>query len=686
MGRSFEATRWVVVAGSLAAWSLAAVSGAPALVALQWLAASVMMAASICSARSSVVGRLPVGALLWVCWILTWSELEGLTVRESAPPWWLSAWGPVVLAAALVLGRRPRSRVTLLFSGEIPAAATALLLLGVGAFVVAFRPFEIWSRNFFYGTDFTRHVTLIGDQLEGAGGAASGYPMGFHEIAGWGLLASGVEPSPRALWIAAAAVVWLCVSLTLLGIGLSVQRLSVMTRVGRQASWALVALAGVTYVQSFWFDRMMSEGYVINYLMGLALVAGVAGMAESDWWDSRYGLLGSATVVSVTANAWQLFLAVAASVAVVTSLHWLRVTRRVMPVLAAAAMVALLSWQPTRPWLVAMVSGPAEAGSTPEGVGGWMSVQTPTGLGPPGWWWWVGLALSLVSVAWGARSGNRLWALAQGLMLAAAAATFLWMYLSVGGAWYFLAYYPAKFLSTALLLLIPLGVVGLGVVVSTAWALASRSWSPMIGRAIVMGVVALGLVGAAGWSAAKPPRLLLVGTSGLGLPPFNLAMAEHLADLDVPRDTGAIVFGLLPDATSKEVLGGAAVVDSVAMETLGLAGFDTTIGEQARGHVLTRTWDQICLWLKEYPKGIVVTGPNPKAGLPWLRDSGCPEEWISPDRWVAVPLDDGWMAGLEVADREFRYPTFEQFVRESQVNQAEPSGRDAQLLARPAAS
>ena len=247
-------------------------------------------------------------------------------------------------------------------------------------------------------------------------------------------------------------------------------------------------------------------------------------------------------------------------------------------------------------------------------------------------------------------------------MLTLTAVTFAWMYMRVGSSWYLLAYYPAKFLVTGMLPIIPLGAVGLGTVVAAAWGVAGASVSPVVGRTVVLGVAGVALIGAAGWATASQPRLWVIGTSGLGLPPFNLAMEEALADRDVPRDTGAIVFGLVPDAAVGDIIGGAAVVDAVAMETLGIAGFDTRIGDGAKAYVAGRKWDQLCLWLRDNPQGVVITGPNPESGLPWMRDYGCREDWVRPQRWVSVPIADEWLTGLQVATREFQYPSYRQFV------------------------
>ena len=351
-----RARRGTIVLVGFGCWLLAALLDEPALAGLQWLAASFMIAGLLSRGEVTIVGRLPIAAVVWVCLLLTWFAARPTLGNAGALPWGVDAIGPVVLAGAAVLAFKGTlgDRVHVMSRGELPAAVASGLLLAVGMGIAVIKPFEVWSRNFFMGTDFNRHIHAIGSLLNGWEKGTSGYPLGFHHIAQWTLSTIGGDVVTRDIWVTAASLVWSCAGLTLLAIGLAVQR--VWALLGQaQGAPVLVGLAAITYVQSYWFDRNAVQGYVINFLMGLVLAALVAGMAERAWWSSPLGLLGSAAALVVAAHAWQFFIGVTGGLALITFWHWVRTTRQVALATGIGVVAAVLSWPAVSPWLTRVV-------------------------------------------------------------------------------------------------------------------------------------------------------------------------------------------------------------------------------------------------------------------------------------------------------------------------------------------
>lgn len=595
---------------------------------------------------ATVVAALPAGliclvAMLVLAWQAGVAPASGRT--WSGVLWWASLGA---LGAAAIGAARGR-RMHLAEPREVPAGVAAAVLLGLGALVVLATPFAVWGRNFFLGTDFARHAEMAARMADGSGAQRiDKYPRALHVAISWAGHSVGPDWSLTQAWQATAATTWVIATAMLLGLGLIAGRWvgvhASPQQPRRVVAWAAVALAATVFIQTVWLGRMMSEGYVVNFLVGLCLVVTAWGLGHPGWGTAA-GLGVASAALVVTVNTW-LLLAPAVAVGLAGAAARAQRDRRwwlaagILAVLSGAACVAV-AW----PYVQQAITHVVPEGSATPGQA--ITAFTPTGLREPfHWWGWAGLVgLALLGVSWRRDRGYVSWYTA---MIVVAGAVFAWMHLSSGVGWSEIRYYPVKYLWTEMLLGIPLFAAALPLAVAAAWGRAGRAELPVAARTAVAGLCLTGLAFWLAWESANPFRPWEVLSGRLGTHMLHVAMVEQL-DARFPSPTGreAIVFGLAPDTRVVSVLG-LGPIDGIAQESLTWTNLGAAVGESVKPAVMVRDSTAVCGWLQRHPDVLVVTGPNPAAGAGWLADAGCPEVALRRERWVAVELDPAWTTGV----------------------------------------
>lgn len=640
-------------------WALSCLSlvWGPQFGAIRLLAGGWLLATVLAGSAHTVLERLPLATV----------ALAAVLAVASGGGWgtwhgWMTATVLTAMWAAAVLRYR-RSDWPQLGLGS-PGGVGLLVMLAIGCLIVLVSPFEVWSRNFYMGTDFARHVRLVAQLANDGRDPDSVYPHGVHSLTAWAAGDPAGLRDFRLGWQALAGVVWVLASITGSAILAAVNRFGHLWAMSRPLIWAGSGIALLAYLESPWFDTLLSEGYVVNYGVGLTLATLCLEMLDSQWWRRGWAPMECVVLATTALYTWQFFAPLPALVFV---LAVVAAGRGNLPRSGTAAAVGAVA-------LVPMVLASTKVSSTSIGAaGGTMtSLRTPvvTALGPPLWWWQLALGLSLLSVPllWWRR--ERWPAAGTGTVLLAAVASAVVLFRIVGGSWLLTPYYPAKYMATAAVLVIAPAAATAVWGVGAAWRWAGRSTHALLARSIIVAVVALVMVGVAGFQSALRPNLVIAGTRGLGAPPFPLMMVQAYKDAGLVAKPGqnAVVFGLAPFGTVGQIRGPISVIDTMGMDSLYFLDLsdhyrDPSVESEydVRGPVRIRDFERICQWLGDHPDDPVLTGPNPASGWVWLRDAGCPESKILPERWVSLQFDPAWwqMTGIDPADAT--YPTYDEW-------------------------
>ena len=277
-----------------------------------------------------MIGLLPIAAMLWLFTVLVITlSSRALTVvgLGDLALTRISLVIQILLWAGIGLWRGGRVHP---FRGDVWPAATAGLWLAIGALFVATKSFEFWSRFVASGTDFGRHVIMVG-QSASKGFLDYGeneYPRGLHASVAQ-LTSMGPEPSYAATWQALESTLWVMLGLTLLAILVVAARTLkiVQPRISAVVIVGVCALTMAIFVQSMWFTVFFRLGYATTIAAGLVVASVIA------WATDRGGrsiaspsvLLIPLAGIAVLAHVWTLLLPTLAAVFIAMTVALLRI-------------------------------------------------------------------------------------------------------------------------------------------------------------------------------------------------------------------------------------------------------------------------------------------------------------------------------------------------------------------------
>jgi hypothetical protein len=620
-----------------------------------------VMAASALASRSSgpgpdkpafgIVGWLPAAFVLLNAWGLCWGLVAGIgseawSTRANA------VLGFLLFAFATGLGAFARAGTVPIVRKERGAAVGFAALMTFFVVLVVTQPLALWSRVNGAGTDFLRHLGFIRD-LRATGSLVpgqAGYPPVLHSLAAWLTALEGVSIRANELWLAVAPVGFLMLGLMLLGIMLIATRLTEHFLGGVVLGHVAGFLAAFVFLQTAWFSAFPAFGSLMNILVAVVLIALLATGLERGVVGSRIGTLVCGAALAVTANAWQLLLPVVGA----ASLPWIVQSLRkgvqskgdwaIWALAGALTVNGVLRLGPVR--------GAAQGTATP----------TVSDLFRPDWWWWVALALALgvLVVAW--VHGLRAWALMGLASIASAVALVAVLVRMTGSKWDLLLYYPAKTLWTSMIVVIPLASAG--VVCLTVWGWRRARSQSEVASAFLRGsgvlITGLVLVGVMGRGFAFPPHLVAIAEGRAGMPNWSLALIDSMGDRRITEsEQGALVFGLVPSASTGGVVGGlVGAVDFMGMEALAFVGDPGAAGAPVKDGLYRRDMVDVCTYLGDHPDALGITGPNPAAGPTWIVDSGCSVDAVRPGRWISLDLDPVWLERSDWEAGAWTFPSF----------------------------
>lgn len=636
--------RVAVALGGMALAAICASTASPYAVAPLALALAIVAAAALGPASSprgprlGLVASLPAGFLLLVAWSLTWGLLQGATGVGGWSSSLRSHLG-VGLFAALCLAVATRRRGTVeLWARDWPAVVGAVLLATLAVWVASTQPIALWSRVTGSGTDFLRHLYLVREILASGGlvFGGSAYPSGLHAAGAMLVSTVGSGIGAEQLWIAIAGVAWLMLCLMLVAI-MSISGRVIDRLVGPGPAGPVAAgIAGAAFVQTAWFSTFLAFGSIMNMLVAVALLALVCTGLQERVYGSSTGTLLAATAMAVTANAWQLLAPVAAAGVLVWFAAWWRRGRE-----------RPLDWLVWSFGAVLTLSG--ALGVLDPANGGVVSGPTVSDLFAPDWWWWAALALALGVCVVAYRHGLRSWAAASASLLIVGVVLVAALLRITGSTWELMLYYPVKALWTVSVVVIPLAVAGLVwlAVRGWAWAGSREGVASAAGRAAVVGALALVVAGVLGRGSAFPPHLERIAQAGIGMPNWSLAVVDALAEVRATpaQQEGVLVFGIVPSGSPAVVTGGyAGSVDYMVMEALRFTpvGGDS-YAAPVKGALVNRDMTAVCRYLKDHPRSLRITGPNPRTGADWIRESGCPDDIVDSGTWLSLDIDPQWL-------------------------------------------
>lgn len=603
----------------------------------------------------SVVASIPAGFMLMVLTSLTIGLLGGAMDISI----WAHRGGAILSTLVVVVGTGVLSwwrggRVTVV-GPDGPALAGATLLGVMFCWIVTTQAFELWSRGMATGTDFLRHLGMV-RELRYTGllePGATSYPLAFHAAVAWLSSALGLDSDAQTLWRAAQPLALSMLVVMLLAVMAIAGR---ATRLVVGGSWAPLSasiVAGIAFVQTAWFSTFLELGNVMNMIVGIALLAMLlTGLAVRPASLTAAAVFGGA--VAVSANAWQLLVPVAA----LGCLPW------------ASAFVRH-GWRDPRQWTMwagmALLTLNGLLGVRSSSVTDSTSVPTVSNLFNPDWWWFVALGLSGLASVLGARKGARQWGMSALAMSTGVVALTAYLLLASGSTWDLMLYYPVKAMWTGIVVLIPLAVVGAALLVVRAWRW-SRSRQGVrrsSSMALIVGMLGLVAVGTVGRGFAFQPHLAKMANGGTGMPNWSLAVIDAMDGVRISADShdGALLMGAVPSTDVQNLAGGfVGMADYIAMESLSHLGIDGADSSPVKSELARRDTVGLCSYMRAFPDGLRITGPNPAAGPEWMISSGCPASVVKPDRWIVLDIDPIWFAQSHWQDRDsWTYPTFAEF-------------------------
>lgn len=625
------------------------------------LSAGILIASAIADHRLTAVSALPIAITLLLVAAVCWGLLLALLpVGWASRPAAIAVWWSILLVAAVVVWRRRRTDFH--FVGpDVAVGIVGLFVLAAFAALAVWQPTEVWLRHVALGTDFARHVTILGGTVADGGidlTEGSVYPRGLHAMVGVAWRAGGGTQFVTA-WSALQGCVVLLLAVMAMGLTAAGQRWARTLSVPRLwVDWLIPAATVVAVVQGMWLAAMMAGGFITSIAAGLILAAVVSVISVAGSWRSSWLVALVASAAAAMAYSWPILVGVPVVVAVAS---WVAggVRRRGTLALAGGAVVAA----PAILVLAALTVTSGEYRS--EIVAG-----APVLLWWPEWWWWllIVLGVTMLAALWRVARGN---AAAVLFAWGAAALTVIGIAVLTGATAAAPGYYLLKTIWTASNLVLPAGLVGGAWVIATLWRKAATAPAPR-GTLIKGGVVAavfLLAVAALGRLTANAQTWDNV-TKGFGEVPLTYATLEYLESQNVSLQPGqaVAVWGLSPYGTLGSVQN-AGMQDRYITDAVRWLGSDiirpeipVTVGRDAAG---------MCRFLAANPGAMRITGPSDKPGIGWLRAVGCPESVIRPGQWLHVPLADGWFEYLTMAGQPYDYPEWTDY--RDQMRQQDPA-------------
>lgn len=655
--------RHVWVAGTTGA-VLLLLSGQPIALGGLCLVLAAMGAAAVAPAHGGAAlglgGCVPAGFILLISWGMVW----GLGCGALGVGAWSTRSASLV---GVVLFCAATGSVVLHRGGRVTAigrdTSAVFGFLGLGAFfmwVVATQPLESWSRINGTGTDFLRHLRMLRG-LRDAGALAPGeltYPRALHALGAWLSGALGTGTDADTLWRAVAPLGFLMLGLMLMSIMIIATSLADHLSAQSWSGPLAAVLSGAVFLQTAWLDTFLSLGSIMNMLVGVALLALLVFGTDVSSFTSSAGAVVCAASLAVVGNSWQLLLPVITLAALPWFVQFLRHGRRRPAGWVAWVVSALL-----------VIHGTGVLSSAGAGVSAVVATSSMVSvslLSRPEWWWFVGVATAAVTCVLVTRRGWPWWGATFAGMLGGAVATVAILIRLTGSQWDLLLYYPAKALWTALVVVIPVASAGAVHLAGSGWRSVGRG-SALVrtcargGLAMVLFVI---LVGVLGRGFAFTPHLAKIAQGQSGGPNWSLAVIDALGPVSAEDGRGALVFGVVPGADVSLARGTyLGAVDSMVMEAIDHVGVGGAHDDPIKGAIMQRDMEAICGYLREHPRALRITGPNPNAGPEWILGSGCPPEVVRPESWIVLGIDPQWLDRSPWDAGNWIFPTFAEVDR-----------------------
>ncbi len=622
--------------------------------------------------RLSVVGWLPMSAVFLIALVSVLAVTAGVlnaplwSERGSALIFWALLMSGTVAIAWLRGGR------VKLWQGDRAAGVALLAAGGLGAFVVLWRPFEVWSRAVNGTTDFSRHLVIMKQVSETGFVDYPGLPRTVHALVGLLWQAAGGERYAVG-WQALEGVAWLIVVLIISASVTVAVRCARLCGVQRRIGLAVLAtLVTISMLLGGWVSAMFAGGYVTSLVSGLTLIALLSVVFDGDWSIAPHGALAAAGSLVVLANNWPLLIGIAGPVLLLSIVLLWRSRNLTWGVMLGVVVLGITAavplWHLVEGYGFVLTGSGSEVGAGAANLSGSVGREEgPRSFWIPQWWWSLLIAGAVLAMFRGLLSSRRTTGLLMSTVLFSGLLTALLVWVVGGARWPDMGYYPFKALWTVLVLLLPIGMAGL--VWSVTWLVrtARESRPGLLRIGLISGLAAVSVLGVAvflGRLTANTPLLWVQATQGLGTVviqiPVVTAVEETLADAEsqslVERE--GLPWGISPYADI-DTITGAGYLDLLSSEALEWTGLKPWPG--LRINLLARDARDVCSAMAERADVVRVTGPSTASGLDWLRESGCPENIVQSESWITVLVEDSWFEGLPFYEQPYSYPTWQQY-------------------------
>jgi len=611
----------------------------------------VIIGAGLADHRLTLVSAVPVSmTILMVASVACGLLLAGLPVGWASRPVAVGVWWTVLLCASAWSVRR-RAKPFLIIGPDAPVAVAGLIfLLGFCALAIV-QPTQIWLRHVALGTDFARHLTILGQTVADGGldiVGRGGYPRGVHTLVGLAWQTGGGADFSTA-WSSLQGSTLLMLTAMLMGLTTaSRQWARAIALKSFWRDWLIPAAITVAVVQGMWLSTMMASGFVVSIAAGMVLGAMLSVIAIPDSWPTTWlvGLLVLGTVAM--AYSWPILVLVPG---VVAASAWGASGFSIRGSLALSA-GAVLSLPP----LLALGSLTASSASYREEI----VSGVPVLLWWPEWWWWL-LAGSSAILAW------RLWRVAPSSALAlliawlCATASIIALALLTRTTASAPGYYLLKTIWSTSNLVLPAGAVGGAWILCAIWSHGAElraPWGTVVksGAALTVGL----LIAAALGRLTANTQTWSNFTKGFGEVPLTLVTVDYLEDrgLSIRPGQAVAVWGLAPYGTLTTVQNAGMqdryVTDAIRwlQPEIIRPEVPVTVGRDAAA---------MCRFLAANPTALRITGPNDDPGLGWLHAVGCPERTVRTPEWIRVPIDDEWFGYLAMWSQPYDYPDWETY-------------------------
>ncbi len=625
------------------------------------LSAGMLIATAMADRRLTAINALPVAMTVLlvaaVCWGLI---LALLPVGWASRPAAIAVWWSILLVAAVVAWRRRRTNFR--FVGpDVAVGVVGLFVLAASAALAVWQPTEVWLRHVALGTDFARHVTILGGTVADGGiDLAEGgvYPRGLHAMVGVAWRAGGGTQFVTA-WSAVQGCVVLLLAVMAMGLTAAGQQWARTLSVPRLwVDWLIPVGTVLAVLQGMWLATMMASGFVTSIAAGLILAATISVIAVPRSWRSSWLVALLACAAAAMAYSWPILVGVPVVVAVAS---WIAggLRRRGTVALAGGAVVAA-------PAILALTVLTMTSGEYRSEIVADATVL----LWWPEWWWWLlmVIAATMLAALWRVARGN---AVAVLFAWGAAALIVIVVAVMTGATVEAPGYYLLKTIWTASNIVLPAGLVGGAWLIDILWRRAASAPAPQgtVIRGAVVAAVLLLAAASLGRLTANTQTWDRM-TKGFGGVPLTYVTLEYLENKNVslPPGQAIAVWGLSPYGTLGSVQD-AGIQDLFSTDAVRWLGSDiirpeipVTVGRDAAG---------MCRFLAANPGATRITGPSDKPGIGWLRAVGCPESVIRPGQWIHVPLADGWFEYLTMAGQPYDYPEWTDY--RDQMRQQDPA-------------